>query len=245
MKRPARPSTRRANDPAPTRVPERIAACDKKHFGAMVPATLVNEERKAKLDAEARRDEHFKSLKAVEQERDALAAELKSIRDAHEILLAGAAKAPCDLPHLERNRLPDERFSSTFTFRIGSKADGVSAHFHCGERADRSPAEVFLRLGDCMDKSLPDHKVDWKGLAIRLGYLARTFVDAWATSVSIGLQYGIPLNVYIDKHQHQQDVWGHTNDPRFPTVGGLLDFVSRWMRARYIPKKAETEEVAA
>ena len=139
----------------------------------------------------------------------------------------------CERTHLERKRLPDERWSSTKVFRINGKADGVSAHLHAGEHEDGSFGEVFVRLGSCVPKDRED--VDWQALAVRLSYLARVFVDAWAVAVSLGVQHGMPLDVYLDKHQHNTDVPGYTGDPVFPRVNGLLDFISKWLRAKYCP----------
>ena len=161
---------------------------------------------------------------------------------AHEELrleLDAAKSAPSCAAPLERRRLPDTRQGVARTLRIGTKADGVSAHIHVGEYEDGTAGEVFLRLGACMDKSLPEDQVDWRALAIRLGYLARTFADSWATAVSIGLQYGVPLEVFLSKHVHQQDVPGVTGDREYPRVNGLLDYLSRWMARRYLKTEGE------
>ena len=141
----------------------------------------------------------------------------------------------CPMPHLERRRFEGDRWAPTKTFRIGGKDNGVSAHVHAGERDDGTLGELFVRLGECMDKSIPEDKVDWRGLAIRLGYLARTMCDAWATDLSIAVQCGVPLKTMLDKHIHQQDVCGYTGDATFPHVNGLLDYIARWLMARYVP----------
>jgi hypothetical protein len=172
--------------------------------------------------------EHKQALAKTEAERDLAWSELAMFK---------ATPAACALPHLERRRLPNERGAATKTFRINGKDDGVSAHVHCGEREDGSLAEVFVRLGACHDKSKPRDEVDWQALAIRLGYLARTMSDAWATVVSLAVQYGVPIRVILEKHVTQQDVAGYTNDKEFPRVLGLLDFMARWMRARYVKEK--------
>lgn len=174
--------------------------------------------------------DHKETIRQVERERDEARAALEELR---------AAPMSCTLTHAVRTRLPNTRSSIARKLVIGSKLDGVSAHVHVGEYEDGTPGEVFMRLGACHDKGTPDAEVDWKGLAIRLGYLARTFTDAWATAVSIGLQYGVPLEVYLEKHKTQQDVPGFTGDAEFPRVSGLLDYCARWIERRYVKPKGE------
>lgn len=178
-----------------------------------------------------RRLEYFgATIRDLEAARDLALQEVDRLRAA---VAAPAVVAPpvCTTPHVERQRLPDERWSSTKTFRVGGREDGVSAHLHAGERADGAFGEVFVRLGPCVPKNRAD--VDWQALATRLSYLARVFVDAWATAVSLGAQHGVPLEVYLSKHMYQTDVPGYTGDTEFPRVNGLLDFISRWLQKKY------------
>lgn len=58
--------------------------------------------------------------------------------------------------------------------------------------------------------------------------------DAIGTGISIGLQRGIPLSVYVDAYSYQQlGTGGVTDDSDFPTVKSILDFVVRWLEMMY------------
>lgn len=73
------------------------------------------------------------------------------------------------------------------------------------------PAEIFARLNQA---------------GSRVGCL----VDAWCTAVSIGLQHGIPLAVYLDKARGAQyEPSGRTSNPRIPACTSPLDYLARWL----------------
>lgn len=76
---------------------------------------------------------------------------------------------------------------------------------------DGSPAEVFARLNQA---------------GSRVGCL----VDAWCTAVSIGLQYGIPLDVFTSKARGAQyEPSGRTSNQRIPSCTSPLDYLARWL----------------
>lgn len=80
--------------------------------------------------------------------------------------------------------------------------------------ADGRPAEIFVRLNQA---------------GSRVGCL----VDAWCTAVSIGLQYGIPLEKFISKARGAQyEPSGRTSNPRIPTCTSPLDYLARWLEAK-------------
>ena len=58
--------------------------------------------------------------------------------------------------------------------------------------------------------------------------------DAIGQGMSIGLQRGIPLSVYVDLFSYQElGTGGITDDSDFPTVKSILDFVVRWLALKY------------
>ena len=58
--------------------------------------------------------------------------------------------------------------------------------------------------------------------------------DAIGEGLSIGLQRGIPLAVYVDAWSYQQSgTGGATDDVEFPVVKSILDFVVRWLDKKY------------
>jgi ribonucleoside-diphosphate reductase alpha chain len=69
-------------------------------------------------------------------------------------------------------------------------------------------------------------------------------MDAFATAVSIGLQYGVPLRVLVDKLSHTRfEPYGFTNNPKIRIAKSIIDYISRWLGQRYVGageiKKAE------
>lgn len=79
---------------------------------------------------------------------------------------------------------------------------------------DGSPAEIFTRLNQA---------------GSRVGCL----VDAWCTAVSIGLQHGIPLEVFTSKARGAQyEPSGRTSSQRIPTCSSPLDYIARWLETR-------------
>ena len=58
--------------------------------------------------------------------------------------------------------------------------------------------------------------------------------DAICEGMSIGLQRGIPLSVYVDAYSYQASgTGGMTDDPKFPVVKSILDYVVRWLSGKY------------
>jgi len=76
---------------------------------------------------------------------------------------------------------------------------------------DGTPAELFARLDQA---------------GSRVGCL----VDSWCTAVSIGLQYGIPLEVFVRKARGASyEPSGRTSNPHVPTCLSPLDYIARWL----------------
>ena len=143
----------------------------------------------------------------------------------------GHATEPCARPHVERQRLPDEREGRTYKLRIGSvetlcpechaplPGSRISAHLTVNRYADGRPAEVFLS----MDRS-------------RRGEVAATLGHQLAIALSVGLQHGIPLDVFVRRLRHVRDDSGGIamrevdgrlvpcENPR--TVGSLVDLIA-------------------
>jgi ribonucleoside-diphosphate reductase alpha chain len=127
-------------------------------------------------------------------------------------------KAPPPPP--PRHRLPDERPAVNRRFAIyGLDTRGKARKFLgtivVGLYEDGTPGEVFVYF----DKE---------------GSRARALLDAWATAVSIGLQHGIPLDVFLSKSRGVQfEPTGGTTDPEIPRVSSPLDYICRWIQRRF------------
>lgn len=119
-----------------------------------------------------------------------------------------------------RERLPEERKSSTRVFRLPYKhSDGsverMHLYFTAGEYADGRPGEVFVK-------------------ADRTGSMARGLMDAVAVLMSMLLQYGIPVEAITSKFRHtrfQPD--GFTGDGEIHSCSSPLDLLAQWLELKY------------
>jgi ribonucleoside-diphosphate reductase alpha chain len=60
-------------------------------------------------------------------------------------------------------------------------------------------------------------------------------MDSFATSVSFGLQYGVPLKFYVDKFSHVRfEPSGWTGNPQIPFAKSIMDYIMRWMGAKFL-----------
>jgi hypothetical protein len=96
---------------------------------------------------------------------------------------AKAEEAPSAeaLANLQRRRLPDERSAITHKFSIG----GHEGYMTVGMYADGTPGELFVTMA-------------------KEGSVVSGLMDSFATSISMALQYGVPLKVLVDKFSHRQ-----------------------------------------
>jgi ribonucleoside-diphosphate reductase alpha chain len=63
-------------------------------------------------------------------------------------------------------------------------------------------------------------------------------MDAFATAVSLALQYGVPLQALVDKLSHTRfDPQGFTKNPEVPIAKSLMDYIFRWMASRFMPQE--------
>jgi ribonucleoside-diphosphate reductase alpha chain len=64
-------------------------------------------------------------------------------------------------------------------------------------------------------------------------------VDAFATATSIMLQYGVPLDVLVNKFSHTRfEPSGFTNNPKIPIAKSILDYIFRWLSVKFMNKEA-------
>ena len=118
-----------------------------------------------------------------------------------------------------RRRLPDERRSVTHKFEIGPHQGYITV----GLYDDGTPGEIFLTMS-------------------KEGSILSGLVDAFATSISIGLQYGVPLKVFVAKFAHMRfDPAGETQNPNIPVATSIVDYVFRWLALKFLtPEDRQT-----
>lgn len=119
-----------------------------------------------------------------------------------------------------RRRMPDERSGVTRKFEVRGPDGPIKIYVTTGTYEDGSVGEVFLKV----DKQ---------------GSLASGALDAVATAISVGLQYGVPLEAYTSKLIALRfEPSGFTGDKKFPSCLSILDLVGRYLQERF-GKKAE------
>ncbi len=113
-----------------------------------------------------------------------------------------------------RRRLPIERQSLTHKFSIA----GHEGYITVGKYEDGTPGEVFVTMS-------------------KEGSTLSGMMDAFATSISMALQYGVPLKVLVDKFSHMRfEPSGFTGNEEIPIAKSICDYLFRWMGLRFLPK---------
>jgi ribonucleoside-diphosphate reductase alpha chain len=124
-------------------------------------------------------------------------------------------------PHAHRRKLPSERESITHKFAIG----GHEGYITVGMYEDRKPVEIFIKMA-------------------KEGSTLSGFMDGFALSVSIGLQYGVPLKALVDKLINTRfEPSGFTGHPSIPYAKSVLDYIGRWLGGRFISADYLTQSV--
>ncbi|WP_300429634.1 vitamin B12-dependent ribonucleotide reductase [uncultured Nocardioides sp.] len=112
-----------------------------------------------------------------------------------------------------RKRLPKSRISRTTSFTVG----GAEGYMTSGAHDDGELGEIFLKLG-------------------KQGSTLAGVMDAFSIAVSIGLQYGVPLETYVSKFTNLRfEPAGLTDDADVRMAQSLMDYVFRRLALDYLP----------
>ena len=112
-----------------------------------------------------------------------------------------------------RKRLPKTRPAQTTSFAVG----GAEGYMTSGAYADGTLAEVFLKLG-------------------KQGSTLAGVMDAFSIAVSIGLQYGVPLETFVEKFANQRfEPAGMTDDADIRMAQSVMDYIFRRLALDYLP----------
>jgi ribonucleoside-diphosphate reductase alpha chain len=115
--------------------------------------------------------------------------------------------------HAERKRLPKSRPSMTTSFAVG----GAEGYMTAGAYADGALGEVFLKLG-------------------KQGSTLAGVMDAFSIAVSIGLQYGVPLETFVEKFTNLRfEPSGMTDDADVRIAQSMMDYIFRRLALDYLP----------
>jgi ribonucleoside-diphosphate reductase alpha chain len=130
---------------------------------------------------------------------------------------ATAQAAVAAMPQPVRRRLPDERQAITHKFDIA----GHEGYITCGLFEDGSPGEIFLVMA-------------------KEGSTISGFADAFAQAISYALQYGVPLQVLVDKFSHARfEPSGMTANPQVRFAKSIVDYVFRWLATKFLSEDAK------
>ncbi len=117
-----------------------------------------------------------------------------------------------------RKRLPKSRPSRTTSFSIG----GAEGYMTSGAYADGALGEVFLKLG-------------------KQGSTLAGVMDAFSIAVSIGLQYGVPLETFVEKFTNLRfEPAGLTDDADIRMAQSMMDYIFRRLALDYLPFDARS-----
>jgi ribonucleotide reductase alpha subunit len=135
-------------------------------------------------------------------------------------LPAEAATEAPDEPRPIRRRMPRERQSITHKFSIA----GHEGYITAGMYEDGSVGEIFLTdVG-------------------KEGSTLRGMMNAFATSISIALQYGVPLETLVRKFSYMRfDPEGITTNPEIPFAKSMPDYIMRWLASRFLDADIQEE----
>ena len=118
--------------------------------------------------------------------------------------------APAQGPR--RKKLPDERRALTHKFSVG----GHEGYITVGLYEDGNPGEIFLTMA-------------------KEGSTISGLMDAFATAISLTLQYGVPLEALVEKFSHMRfEPAGYTKNPEIPIAKSLVDYIFRYLASRFL-----------
>ncbi len=115
----------------------------------------------------------------------------------------------------QRRKLPAERKAIAHKFRIGNQ----EGYIHVGLFEDEAPGELFVTMA-------------------KQGSTLSGLMDSFATTVSIGLQYGVPLKVLVSKFINSRfEPMGWTDNEEIPVAKSIMDYIFKWMAYKFLPRQ--------
>jgi ribonucleoside-diphosphate reductase alpha chain len=112
----------------------------------------------------------------------------------------------------QREKMPVERASVTHKFSVG----GHEGYLTVGMYEDGRPGEIFIKMA-------------------KEGSTLSGVMDGLALTISLGLQYGVPLKVFVDKLVNTRfEPSGISANPNIRFATSVLDYIARWLGGRFI-----------
>jgi len=164
-----------------------------------------------------KKGENDEPISEVERHHDEMGAHIAEL----EAALAAERAKPGDsvLVGPVRERLPRKRRSSTFAFRVADCEGYVTV----GEYENGRPGELFIRVS-------------------KQGSTLAGIMDAFAISISLGLQHQVPLATYVRKYSNMKfEPAGMTDDPQLRIATSLVDYIFRRLALDYLTYEEREE----
>src|SRR5438874_2917532 len=118
-----------------------------------------------------------------------------------------------------RKRLPKKRPSETVSFSVG----GAEGYLTASSYPDDGLGEVFLKMS-------------------KQGSTLAGVMDAFSVAISIGLQYGVPLETYVAKFTNMRfEPAGMTDDPDIRMAASVMDYIFRRLALDFLPYERRAE----
>jgi ribonucleoside-diphosphate reductase alpha chain len=119
----------------------------------------------------------------------------------------------------ERKRLPDDRTEVGRKFRVGD----YEGYIHVGIYDDGSPGDIFIDIA-------------------KDGTTLQGLMNSLCLAVSMGLQYGVPPEVYVSKLSHLRfEPSGLTNDADIRVAKSIVDYIFRWFGKKFLTPEQQEE----
>ena len=119
----------------------------------------------------------------------------------------------------KRRRLPDDRVEVGRKFKVGE----YEGYIHVGLFEDGTPGDIFVDIA-------------------KEGTTLAGLMNSFMISVSLGLQYGVPLEVYVSKFSHMRfEPSGLTNDEDIRVAKSIVDYIFRWMGKKFLTADQQEE----
>jgi len=158
-----------------------------------------------------------------DEEKAAVAVPAKAVPQAAAQPVAAVPEQKELFDRARREKLPPERKSITHKFSVG----GHEGYITVGMYDDGKPGEIFIKMA-------------------KEGSTLSGIMDAFALSVSISLQYGVPLRALVDKFVHSRfEPSGYTGNPDIRYAKSIVDYIGRWLGGKFISRDYFDGEPAA
>jgi ribonucleoside-diphosphate reductase alpha chain len=130
-----------------------------------------------------------------------------------------AVSATPPTPLTQRRRLPEDRTEIGRKFRVGE----YEGYIHVGLYEDGSPGDIFVDIA-------------------KDGTTMAGLMNSLMIAVSMGLQYGVPPEVYVSKLSHMRfEPSGLTNDADIRTAKSIVDYIFRWFGKKFLTPEQQEE----